>query len=79
MIAHDAWWAKVTEAHERSLVGNLVRPEDLYLTPEQWHERLQYAATIAVEQLGIESAATTKNISRCRLSPRRAFTARSLP
>ncbi len=53
-IAHDAWWTKVTEAHERSLVGNLVRPEDLYLTPEQWHERLQYAAIIAVEQLGIE-------------------------
>ena len=41
--AHDAWWTKVTEAHERSLVGNLVRPEDLYLTPEQWRERLQQA------------------------------------
>ncbi len=54
--AHDAWWAKVTEAHERSLVGNLVRPEELYLTPEQWQERLRYAATIAVEQLGIEAA-----------------------
>ena len=25
-IAHDTWWTKVTEAHERSLVGNLVRP-----------------------------------------------------
>ncbi len=24
--AHDAWWTKVEEAHERSLVGNLVRP-----------------------------------------------------
>jgi transcription-repair coupling factor (superfamily II helicase) len=54
--AHDAWWAKVAEAHERSLVGNLVRPEELYLTPEQWQERLRYAATIAVEQLGIEAA-----------------------
>ena len=38
--AHDAWWTKLTEAHERSLVGNLVRPEDLYLTPEQWHDAL---------------------------------------
>ena len=55
-VAHDAWWTKVTEAHERSLIGNLVRPENLYLTPEQWSERLQYAATIAVEQLGIEGA-----------------------
>ncbi len=54
--AHDAWWTRVTEAHERSLVGNLVRPEDLYLTPEQWGERLQRATVIAVEQLGIESS-----------------------
>src|SRR5271166_1878926 len=52
--AHEAWWSKVTEAHERSLIGNLVRPEDLYLTPEQWCARLQQATTIAVEQLGIE-------------------------
>ena len=44
------------DAHERSLVGNLVRPEDLYLTPEQWHTRLRQATTIAVEQLGIESS-----------------------
>ena len=37
--AHDPWWTKVTEIHERSLVGNLVRPEDLYLSPEQWTSR----------------------------------------
>ncbi len=48
------WWTKVTEIHERSLVGNLVRPEDLYLSPEQWKERLAQATTVAVEQLGIE-------------------------
>jgi transcription-repair coupling factor (superfamily II helicase) len=52
--AHDAWWTKVTEAHERSLIGNLVRPEHLYLSPEQWHTRLSQATTIAIEQLGIE-------------------------
>ncbi len=52
--AHDTWWSRVTEGHERSLIGNLVRPEDLLLTPEEWHARLQQATTIAVEQLGIE-------------------------
>ena len=36
---HDAWWTKLTEAHERSLIGNLVRPEDLYLSPEQWADK----------------------------------------
>jgi len=54
--AHETWWAKLTEAHERSLIGNLVRPQDLYLSPEQWLDVLQYSATIAVEQLGIESS-----------------------
>ena len=52
--AHDTWWSRVTEGHERSLIGNLVRPEDLLLTPEEWHTRLQQATMIAVEQLGIE-------------------------
>jgi transcription-repair coupling factor (superfamily II helicase) len=51
---HDSWWAKVTEVHESSLVGNLVRPEDLYLTPEQWRRQLNETTTVAVEQLGIE-------------------------
>ena len=52
--AHDAWWTKVAEAHERSLIGNLVRPEDLYLSPEQWQAHLDQATTLVVEQLGIE-------------------------
>ena len=30
----DAWWERVTAAHERSGVGNLVRPEELYLPPD---------------------------------------------
>ena len=53
--AHDAWWSRVFEAHERSLVGNLVRPEHLYLSPEEWRARLHQATTVAVEQLGIEA------------------------
>ncbi len=61
--AHDAWWTKVTEAHDRSLIGNLVRPEELYLTPEQWRERLAQATTIAVEQLGIEGGDDSEHIT----------------
>ncbi len=52
--AQDAWWSRLADAHERSLIGNLVRPEDLYLPPEQWRTRLQQTAVIAVEQLAIE-------------------------
>jgi transcription-repair coupling factor (superfamily II helicase) len=54
--AHEVWWTKLNEAHERSLIGNLVRPGDLYLTPDQWDARLRQSTAIAVEQLGIESA-----------------------
>src|SRR5271167_2845387 len=61
--AHDAWWTRTADAHERSLVGNLVRPEDLYLTPEQWHARLRLTTTIALEQLGIESSAESEHLS----------------
>ena len=52
----DTWWARVTGAHEHSPIGNLVRPEDLYLTPEECRGRLQQATTVAVEQLGIEGS-----------------------
>ncbi len=61
--AHDTWWTKVAEAHERSLIGNLVRPEDLYLSPEQWQSRLQQSTTVAVEQLGIEGADQTEHLT----------------
>jgi transcription-repair coupling factor (superfamily II helicase) len=61
--AHDAWWTRVTEGHERSLIGNLVRPEDLFLTPDQWRARLQHAPTIAVEQLGIEDTDESEHLT----------------
>ena len=35
----DKVWARIEEAHERSGVGNLVRPADLYLTPESWRRK----------------------------------------
>jgi transcription-repair coupling factor (superfamily II helicase) len=61
--AHDFWWTRVTEAHERNLVGNLVRPEDLYFTPEQWRARLERATTIAVEHLGIEGGDESEHLT----------------
>ncbi len=59
----DAWWTRITEVHERSLVGNLVRPEDLYLTPEEWEQRLKQATTVLVEQLGIEEADESEHLT----------------
>jgi transcription-repair coupling factor (superfamily II helicase) len=58
----DAWWTKVTESHDRSLVGNLVQPQDLYFSPELWQERVQQTTSIAVEQLGIEGDADSEHL-----------------
>src|SRR3989441_5026130 len=35
----DRNWGRIEEAHERSGVGDLVRPTDLYLAPEAWAEK----------------------------------------
>src|SRR5215469_2765345 len=52
----DRIWARIEEAHERSGIGNLVRPPDLYLPPEQWWTKLATLPGADVEQLGIARA-----------------------
>ncbi|HEV3308633.1 MAG TPA: transcription-repair coupling factor [Candidatus Sulfotelmatobacter sp.] len=49
----DRFWIRVTEAHERSGVGNLVRPEDLYLSPDDWWQKTSTLPGADIEHLGI--------------------------
>ena len=49
----DKVWARIEEAHERSGVGNLVRPADLYLTPESWREQTGALAGADFEYLAL--------------------------
>ena len=49
----DRFWTRVGEMHERSGVGNLVRPEDLYLPPEGWWQTVASATGADVEHLAI--------------------------
>jgi transcription-repair coupling factor (superfamily II helicase) len=49
----DRFWTRVTEAHERSGVGNLVRPEDLYLSPDDWWQKTSTLPGADIEHLGI--------------------------
>jgi transcription-repair coupling factor (superfamily II helicase) len=49
----DRFWARVEEMHERSGVGNLVRPGDLYFPPEDWWPRVEALPGADVEHLGI--------------------------
>jgi transcription-repair coupling factor (superfamily II helicase) len=49
----DRFWTRVEEAHERSGVGNLVRPGDLYLPPDDWWKKVASLTGADVEHLGI--------------------------
>jgi len=49
----DRFWTRVVEAHERSGVGNLVRPEDLYLAPDHWWKSVTSLFGADVEHLGV--------------------------
>ena len=30
----DRWWNKVEQRHERSGIGSLITPDDIYLSPD---------------------------------------------
>jgi transcription-repair coupling factor (superfamily II helicase) len=49
----DRFWSRVSEAHERSEVGNLVRPEDLYIPPDGWWKKTAALPGADIEHLGI--------------------------
>jgi transcription-repair coupling factor (superfamily II helicase) len=49
----DRFWTRVGEMHERSGVGNLVRPEDLYLPPDGWWRKIASLGGADIEHLGI--------------------------
>jgi transcription-repair coupling factor (superfamily II helicase) len=50
----DHVWSRIEEAHERSGVGNLVRPTDLHLPPEEWWKKLAAFPGADLEHLEIE-------------------------
>ena len=51
-------WARIGEAHERSGVGNLVRPADLYFSPDELQGKIASTGGADVEHLGIARADT---------------------
>jgi transcription-repair coupling factor (superfamily II helicase) len=48
----DRWWNKVEQRHERSGVGSLIRPEDIYQRPEILIASLQSHMGLDLDQLG---------------------------
>jgi transcription-repair coupling factor (superfamily II helicase) len=48
----DRWWNKVEQRHERSGIGSLIRPEDIYLRPEILQAMLESRMGLDLDQLG---------------------------
>ena len=73
-LARDAleeFWEKLKQAHERSGVGNLVTPRELYLSAEEYWSRLDSRPVIDLEHLGLESAGQGSPVEfRCQPGPR---------
>jgi transcription-repair coupling factor (superfamily II helicase) len=49
----DRWWNKVEQRHERSGIGSLIRPEDIYLRPEVLQSTLDSHMGLDLDQLGV--------------------------
>jgi transcription-repair coupling factor (superfamily II helicase) len=48
----ERWWNKVEQRHERSGIGSLIRPEDIYLRPEALRAVLDTWMGLDLDQLG---------------------------
>ena len=49
----ERWWNKVEQRHERSGIGSLVEPEDIYLRPEVLQAQLESHFGFDIDQLGV--------------------------
>jgi transcription-repair coupling factor (superfamily II helicase) len=49
----DRWWNKVEQRHERSGIGSLIGPEDIYLRPEALQAALDAHMGLDLDQLGV--------------------------
>jgi transcription-repair coupling factor (superfamily II helicase) len=59
----DHSWARIAETHERSGVGNLVLPSDLYITPEDWWQKLSAVPGLDLDYLGVERGEESSAVS----------------
>jgi transcription-repair coupling factor (superfamily II helicase) len=56
-------WQRIEDAHERSEVGNLVRPEDLFQAPEDWHAQVAGLRGADIEHLGITRSGEREDVA----------------
>ena len=49
----ERWWNKVEQRHDRSAMGSLITPEDIYLRPEVLQAQLNSHMGLDLDQLGV--------------------------
>ena len=49
----DRWWSKVEQRHDRSSIGSLITPADIYLRPEVLQAQLASHSGLDIDQLGV--------------------------
>src|ERR1700677_1218024 len=49
----ERWWNKVEQRHDRSAMGSLIRPEDIYMRPEMLQAALSSHMGLDLDQLGV--------------------------
>ncbi|MGC2404137.1 MAG: CarD family transcriptional regulator, partial [Acidobacteriaceae bacterium] len=48
----DRWWNKVEQRHERSGIGSLITPGDIYLSPDELLAKISASPGLEMDQLG---------------------------
>jgi transcription-repair coupling factor (superfamily II helicase) len=56
-------WGRIEEVHERSGIGSLVRPTDLYLSPEAWWQKVDGLPGADLEHLGVTRGVEVEAVS----------------
>ncbi|ADV81376.1 transcription-repair coupling factor [Terriglobus saanensis] len=72
----ERWWNKIEQRHERSAIGTLVVPEDIYISPWDLEDRLRVLPGCDLDQLGavdvldVDNSALTEIEFATRPTPR---------
>ena len=69
----ERWWDQVEAVHERSGIGNLVRPTDLYIWPAQLADKIDSLPGGSLEHLGVASADGVAPEIQIQSQPTRRF------
>ena len=63
----ERWWNKIEQRHDRSGIGNLVKPDDIYLSPWDLDDRVRMYPGIDLDQLGAVDVLDPEQVSQSEI------------